>query len=325
MPKTIPSVLVTAKAKPVALTSRLLLIGPLPDGSFLGMTSIDKDEVYDDGDGEITYHAATGLQLSTFEATNDLAVDNGEAQTLIPVYPMPGITESMVNLGLLDTVPYVIYEHDCVNGLDGEHEIMGAGVLGACRIEQGLVAIPELRSWTQLLNQTGIISQTSIDCRVKHFGSQPGDEREFCGYDITGEWEDFTVTAVGDEVVREFYTSDLAHESDRFAPGLVKWTEGANKGASVEVEAYTQATSSADAYVSLRFTTRKPIQPGDEGEIRRDCTRKYTGHNSCQTYFGDDRGLHFRGECFTNIGDTTANTVPGVNMTTNTGGSGEAF
>lgn len=325
MPKTIPSVTITAKAKPVALTSRLLKIGPLPDDSYIRLTSIDKNERYDDndGDGPQDWLAATGVEFTTFEATNDLSVDNGEARTLMPVFPMPGITEEMVNLGQLDTVPYVVFEHDCVFGAAGEHEIMAAGVLGACRMEQGLVAIPELRSWLQLLNQTGIISQTSIDCRVKHFGSQPGEEREFCGYDITGEWETFTVTDIGDEVVREFYASGLAHGSDYFAPGLVKWTLGANAGASVEVESYGQATSSADAYVSLRFTTRKPIQSGDEGLIRRDCSRKVEGHNGCRTYFGDEWGAHHRGEPYINIGDSVANSVPGVNMVQSTGGSGE--
>lgn len=333
MPKTIPSQLVTAKSKAVALTSRLLRIGPLPDGiTYIRLTNIDKDELYDfggsicaDGLGVQRYYAATGLQMTTIEATNDLQADNAEAQSLVPVFPMPGITPEMVQSGKLDTVPFVVIEHDCVNGAAGEHEIMASGVLGKCRFEQGLVAIPELLSWSELLNQTGIISQTSLDCRAKKFGSQPGDEREYCGFDLTGEWISFTVTGLGSENVREFFADGLSADTDWFAPGLVRWTAGDNVDTSQEVESFTEASTGIDAYISLRFTTRKPIKAGDAGEIRRECTRKKDGHNSCRTYFGDDWGLHHRGEPYINIGDTTANTVPGVNMTNSTGGSGETF
>jgi hypothetical protein len=192
------------------------------------------------------------------------------------------------------------------------------------------VAIPELRSWSQLFDQTGIISQTCIDCRTKHFGSQEGEEREWCGFDLAYEWVPFTVTDVGAESVREFYADGLL-EGDYpaeagegyFAPGLVRWTDGDNAGASVEVESFIGGDSGSDGYVSLRFTTREPIQIGDAGEIRRECTRKASGHNSCRTYFVDQWGAHFNGEQNINIGDTPANSIPGVNSTTSTGGTGE--
>ena len=85
MPKTIPSELLTDLGKGVVLTSRILKIGPLTDGTtYLRFTSIDKDETYDCGDslGSQTWYAATGAQFSTFQATNDLSVDNAEVQTL---------------------------------------------------------------------------------------------------------------------------------------------------------------------------------------------------------------------------------------------------
>lgn len=329
MPKSIPLALVTAQGQGVYHYSRLLKMGPLPDDSYVRVTSSDKDEVYDDGTGSATWYAGAGLQMSTIESTNDLAVDNAEAQSLVPVYPLQGITEDMVNRGTLDNVDFVVYEH-LVGGAAGVHEIKGAGVIGRVRIEQGLVVIPELRAYTELLAQTGIISQTSLDCRTKRFGSQEGEEREWCGYDITAEWVPFTVTAVGDETVREFFTDDLpdgTYPSEDglgyFAPGLVRWTVGDNAGASVEVESFSPGVGGGDAYVSLRFTTRKPIKVNDQGEIRRDCTRKWSGHNSCQTYFPTDRGAHFNGEPFINIGDTGANSIPGVNLTQSTGGTGE--
>ena len=335
MPKTIPLALATVQAAGVATITHLFK-AILKDGTRLRWTSGDKDEVYDDGsgDGPQLFAASTGVQSTTFESTNDISVDNGEAQTLGPVYPNTnGITTDMVLRGLLDDAEFVIYEHDVYGGA-GEHSEVASGILGRVRMQNdGMVAIPELRSWTQLLDQTGIISQTCLDCRTKHFGSQEGEEREWCGYDIDGnnEWQDFTVSAVGSEDVREFYSEDLPDgdfpgdsEGGYFAPGLVEWETGDNAGQSREVESFTGGNSSGDAYVSLRFTTRKPIQAGDTGRIRRECTRKWDGHNSCFTYFGTLRGKHHNGEPFINVGDTKTNNVPGVNSTVSTGSTGES-
>lgn len=326
MPKTIDVTLIQAKAEPVALISRKLRIGPLIDGTYIRWTSIDKDERYDfgagigaDGEGEQVYLASTGMQMTTIEATNDLSVDNAEVQSLVPVHPMPGITDEMVITGKLDTVPYIVIE-TVVGAAAGKHEVMASGVIGKCRIEQGVVAIPELLSWSQLLAQTGIISQTSLDCRAKHFGSQPGDEREYCGYAVEGEWRDFIVTAVGSETVREFTidadsSSGLEFVDDYYTPGLVEMYDGDNAGRSREVESFADTGA-----VSLRFTFPKPMQVGDRGRIRRDCTRMWTGHNSCDTY--SNRPM-FRGEPKINIGDSNANAIPGVNSVVSTGGTGE--
>ena len=138
------------------------------------------------------------------ESSNDLSVDNGEAQSLGPVYPNTnGITGDMVLRGLLDDVEFIVYQHDCVNGAAGEHSIVTSGLLGRVRMQNnGVVALPELRSWTQLLEQTGVISETCLDCRSKQFGSQIGEEREPCEFPIAYEWVPFTVTAVGGEDVR---------------------------------------------------------------------------------------------------------------------------
>ena len=53
-----------------------------------------------------------------------------------------------------------------------------------------------------------------------------------------------------------------------------------------------------------------PIGVNDTGRIRRDCTRKYSSHNSCETYWGTDKGLHFRGEPHLQPGDPVQ--VPGA-------------
>jgi len=317
MPSTIPAQLVEHFGQATQTTSYLLKIGPTPSGSYFGMTSINKDEVYDDGDGELTYYAATGIQLSTLEASNDLSVDNGEAQSLITLIPGMGITQDMVDRGEIDTVEFVVYEHDYLNGASGEHRIHQSGVLGRCRVVQGVLVIPELRAWTQLLDQNGLVSLTSILCRAKRFGSQEGEEREWCGYDVTGEWRDFVVTAVGAETVREFTiaadSSDgLEDAEDYYAPGMTEWTEGDNVGFQREVAAFGAADSSGESEVELRFTLPNPVQVGDKGRIRRDCTRRWSGHNSCDTFFGTEKGAHYRGEPNIPIGNTMNNFTPGT-------------
>lgn len=324
MPSTIPAQLVTVFGQAAVTSTYLLKIGPTPSNTYLRMTSANKDEDYDDGSGEGVqkYYAATSIQLSTLEASNDLSVVNGEAQSLVTLIPDTGITVEMVERGEIDTVEFVVYEHDFLNGGPGEHRIHASGVLGRCKVVQGLLVIPELRAWTQLLDQNGLISKTSITCRSRRFGSQEGEEREYCGYDVTAEWRDFVVTAVGSETVREFTiaadsSEGLEETANYYAPGLTEWTEGDNAGYSREVEAYA-----ADGQMSLRFTLPKPVQVGDRGRIRRDCTRKWIGHNSCDTFFSTTKGAHFRGEPNIPIGNTMANSIPGTQSPT-TIGSGE--
>lgn len=310
--KSIPLALLDHLAQPVTSTCYLQKIGPIgADGSFpgtyLALTSLDRDVVYDDGDGERTYYAASGMQASTLAASNDLAVDNGETQTLVPVFPAQGITVDMVDNGALDGVEFITYK---VNFLDTSmgHEVMASGVIGEVRIVEGGLITFENRSWSQLLQQNSVCEVDSLTCRVKHFGSQPGEERFPCMYDVTPEWvHGVVVTDVGIESVREFSADALDYPDAYFAPGLVLWITGDNAGMSREVERFDADSAGAD--IALLFTTRNPIQVGDTFDIRRDCTRQWSGHNSCETY---SNRPWFRGEPFIPISDTVGLLVPGA-------------
>jgi hypothetical protein len=328
MPKSIPIEFAAHKAGQLITTSYLLKIGPLRDGSYLRMTSLNRNERYDalDGLGEQSWYAASGIELSTLEATNDLTVDNGEARSLIPVYPTPGITQAMVDRGDLDGARWIVYEHNYLSSAAGKHEIFGGGKLGACRVVQGLLVIPELRAWTQLLKQNGLVGKTSLLCR-SIWGSQPlgtggGVEEELfpCRYDASGEWVDFTIDALGDEVVREFYSADLTQATDYFQFGQVRMEDGANAGQTRELESFTSVGGAG--FVSLRFTFREPLAIGDHGKIRRGCSKRWAGHNSCDTY---GNRPWFNGEPNIPIGDSIAIGVPGVNVVHSTGGTGEAM
>lgn len=311
--KTISIALQNHLALPVTTTCFLQKIGPISSsGEVIAMTSLDRDVVYDDGDGPVTYYASTGTQLSNLSASNDLTVDNGESQTLIPIFPVEGITTDMVDSGELDGVEYVVYKVN-FQDLSMGHEVMANGQIGNVRMVPGGFITFENRSWSQLLQQNSVCEVDSLTCRVKRFGSQPGEERFPCNYDITPEWVfGVTVTGVGSDTIREFSASSLMQPDNYFAPGLVVWRSGDNVGQSKEIEDFQNDSSGSD--ITLLFTVRNPIQIGDTFDIRRDCTRKWEGHNSCQTY---NNRQWFRGEPFIPVSDTVGLLVPGASASQN--------
>lgn len=391
----------------------------------------------------MTYRAHTGFNGSAQIASADLSVDNAEAESLEATYTVPGVTQAAIDAGLFDKAPFVMYRVN-YRDLAMGHEVLASGTVGEQTLKVGGVAVLELRSLSQQLKQS-VVELDSLTCRVKQFGSQPGDERFPCGYDLTAEWVNFTVTAVGDEVTRSFDTDAISEADEYYAPGLVEWFTGDNAGQQVEIEAhsgilggastlelttgitftqsseyggsgfnatptkmrdgdsttgaatdngasewvqadlgtakvvgridvaggnlggwgavatylngcviqwsnngttwttvatisgvddtgalfafnfsevsarywriqragflsttefrlYTPATIVAGR-ITQQFTLPEAIQVGDTGRLRRDCTRAWTGHNSCATYWGTDKGLHFRGEPFIPVGD----------------------
>lgn len=311
MPSTISVQLLDHLSQPAATPSSKLKIGPIAaEGSegayYIRMTSLDRDEVYDCGDGlgPQTYYAATGAEFSNLAASNDLTVDNGEAKTLTPVYPGQGITEAMVENGLLDGVRYVVMETNYNDGTMG-HRVEASGPIGNVRFTDGGLVTFECLSWSDKLRQNNVCTRWSLTCRCRVFGGDYTDEREPCLYDISGEWiEDCVVTAVGGEPVRDFTAVALAQAADYFTPALVEWTSGDNVGTSKEVEKHE-----AGGVFTLAFTTRHAIQVGDTFRIRRDCSRYWEGNNSCLTFDNRD---NFRGEPKIPVSDTLALTIPGA-------------
>lgn len=309
--RTIPIALQAHKAQATTSLCYLIRIGPLRDGTMFGMTSLDRDVTYDDGDGELVYYAKTGHQHSNLASQNDLSVDNGEGETLlasqeeISTYPAPGVTQEMIDARMLDGVEFVIYQVNWKDLTQG-HQIQASGPIGEVKTRVGGLVTLELRSWSQYLQQNSVVQLDSLTCRAR-FGSQygdPGIDGIFpCTYNAEAEWiEDVEVTAVGSETVREFTAASLGQATDYFKPGLWHWTEGANRGTFQEIESFT-----AGGGIVLRFTTLRPIEAGDRGNIRRNCTNEWEGPNSCQTF---NNRPFFRGEPKMRLSNTIALTVP---------------
>lgn len=237
MSKTIPIALQNHKNRTATTLAQLLRIGPAADGTIIGLTTLDRDIVYNDGAGAVTYRAHTGMDPSAQMASADLSVDNAEVTTLQAVGVIPGITEDMVERGLFDKAPFALYEVNYLDLTQG-HEIIATGTIGEQTIKAGGAVLLELRSISQQAKQS-VVELDSLTCRVKRFGSQVGEERFPCLYDITGEWVNFTIAAAGVEPTREFRALGVAESDGYFAPGLVEMLTGDNAGAQVEIEAYS--------------------------------------------------------------------------------------
>lgn len=316
MPKNIPIALAAHQAQPATTLCFLEKVGPLPDGSYITLTSLNRSVDYDDGAGVRTYYANTGMEPSQLSASSDLSVDNGETKTLVPVYPPQGITVEQVENGDLDGVEFIIYKINYMSPTDG-HEVMAAGVIGEVRLTPGGMVTFENRSWSQLLKQNSVVELDSFSCRAR-FGSQPigtgggaYEQRFPCRYDLTAEWVSGTVSGLGEETVRVFASAELVQADHYFAPGLVRWLTGDNAGLENEVSGYAGPVvdPATDGVVTLQFTTRNPIAVGDTFQIRRDCTKAWAGHNSCETF---NNRPWFRGEPFIPVSDMTGLTIPGA-------------
>ena len=126
------------------------------------------------------------------------------------------------------------------------------------------------------------------------------------------------MTSVGGETDRQFSDTTLLQADDYFAPGKVEWLTGDNAGQQVEIESF------ASGIVELKFPTVSAIQDGDTFQLRRQCTKRWTGHNSCDTYFGALKVEHFRGEPHIPVGQSSSLSVPGVGVPTGVGGGASA-
>lgn len=331
--KTVDSTLLAHKAQAATTLTDLLLVGPLPDDSYRGFTLLDVDVTFAPAVslGSITFKARTGMEMSALQSANDGSVTNAEANTLQPVagFELEGITQEQIDAGALDKVKFRVFRVNYNDLTAGRCEIVAGGTIGEVKQKVGGLTVLELRSLWQQLMQLTLLGLTSLTCRAK-FGSQPygsagpdpdAFEEEFpCGYDLTPEWVSGTVTDVGAETTLQFADSSLTGTSfaaDYFAPGLVRFLTGDNAGQSVEVDSYDVGSG----VIELRFETVNPIQNGDTFEIRRHCTKRWTGHNSCETFWGTDKTLHFRGEPWIPVGQASQLTVPGAGTPQGIGGS----
>jgi uncharacterized phage protein (TIGR02218 family) len=299
----------------------LLRIDPVTEGySSIGAALLDRDVVYDDGDGEVTYVASIGMVPANITSSGGMDVGSTEFQHLLPEADLP-ISEADIAAGVYDYAWFTLY---LVNyeDLSMGHVIMpaGHGQLGQMRMEAGLSFWSELTDLSKLLKQT-IVERDSLSCRAI-FGSMPIgtgggviEQRFPCGKDTTAMWLPGAVTSVGLETNRTFRASALGAAANTFVPGMLRWLTGRNAGRTLEVE-----SQDGSGNISLTFDTMFPIEVGDTFEIRPDCTHWRDGPNGCKFHHGDPEWkLHYRGEPDIPIQDADQINTPGASQPSRSG------
>lgn len=317
--KTIDATLLAHKAQPSTTLTDLLLIGPLADNTYRGFTLLDRDVTFTPSVsiGAVAFKARTGFEMSALESANDLSVDNAEAKTLPPVagFEAEGFTQEQIDAGALDRVRFVVMRVNYNDLTDGRKEIIAGGTIGEVRQKVGGLTVLELRSLSQQLKQTNLIELDSLDCRAI-FGSQPIGtgggvvEEEFpCGFDASALWVEGTITSVGGDTRRQFADTALIGSGDNFFQyGKVEILDGDNAGQVIELDSYDDASG----VVELRFESVSPLESGAAYRIRPGCSKRWTGNNSCETWWTTNKALHYRGEPWIPVGNSSALQIPGA-------------
>lgn len=301
MSRNIPAALQAHLLLSATTTCRLLRIelksGDSPAGppTVYGITTLDRDILYDDGDGPINYVASNGFDPSAISSDVGYSVDNAEGYALISD-DVPGVTVEMAEAGDLDDAQwkaYLVNFEDLTMG----HAVLDAGDLGEVPTKYGMLWVPELLSYMMRLHQPvgGVWSRT---CRAI-FGS-PADSQTGCGVDVEPLWVIGEVLSVGAESDRVF-TGDNVTATIVPVPGRVQWLTGANAGREYATEEVDGDT------VSLNETAAYAIAPGDQYRIRPDCRKRY--EEDCIVTW--DNGPNFKGEPKTPVGDAMSIMTPG--------------
>ncbi len=203
--RTIPVALAADLAKNATTVCYLLKVTPSRQGvAPFGITTLDQDITYDDGNGPITYRTKAGYTAFDVSTAADMSVDNSQAQALAATYPVDGMTLAGVARGDYDSSRFVQYLINYEAPSHG-HAIINAGQTGQVTAVDDLTVNMEMRSLTQILKQNSVIELTSITCRATF-----GDAR--CKMPL--RWYSSSVATVGAETDRSFTLANTPGSSD---------------------------------------------------------------------------------------------------------------
>lgn len=291
--RNIPIDLLEHKKQDATTLCRLIKI-VAKNGYTIGLTTLDRDVSYNDGDGVITYHAPVGFQPATIYESLGFEVSNSEFQSLVvPEYNLD-IDEFSVNSGIYDYADFSMYEVNYEDLTQG-HWVVMHGTIGQVRSVDGIQIFGEMRSITDAFRRN-FVELDSLTCRAR-FGSQVGEDRFPCGFDASALWINAAVVNQSIENTRAFF-SDLSgydtsfYPTGYFEPGLIQFLTGNNAGKYIEVESFNDTGE-----IYLSYPISYEIEVGDTFRIRRDCNKRARDTSKgCKHWFGSEWGLHFRGE-----------------------------
>lgn len=281
--RSVPAQLQTHLDGAVTTTCRLLKV--TAGEAVFGLTTLDVDVVYDDGDGEVTYHASRGFDPTTLRTGLGVSVGNAEGMALLSA-DVDGITAEVIDSGALNNAAWVCYLVNYKDLTAGRHIEIGSGYVGDVLVKNGIVWIPELLDTSVLLKQP-IGHVTSRKCRAVHGRPATQENGQLgCGVDISGLWVSGEVQSVGAETDRSFTGDAQATLPATNYPSTIQFLTGDNAGREYAVE----SVDTMD--FELLETTHFPIQAGDTYRHRRNCAKRFL--EDCVGI--NDNGPNFKGE-----------------------------
>jgi len=292
-----PPALIAHLQLPVTTTCRLLKV-TLHDGRVYGMTTLDRDVIYQG----VTYSAYTGLDPSVIATDSGLSVDNGEGFSLLAEELGDGITRRMIAAGELDDAQWVMMMVNWAD-LSMGHGLLDAGDIGEVKIEQRQAYTIELVSYVMRLRQPigGLDSRT---CRAT-FGN-PAEGQLGCGVNAEALWLYGTVTGVSTSEPRRVFADSAQLITPQPIPGRVQWLTGQNAARNrlYQVEAY----SSVSGTIALIEALPYDVQPGDTFRIRPDCAKTLA---ACKSY---GNVLNMKAEPYIPVGDGLETSTPSAQI-----------
>lgn len=298
--RNIPAQLQTHLDLSATTTTRLLKV-ILKNGFVYGLTMLDRDVTYDDGDEAIVYAATNGFDPTTLSSDVGFTVDNAESLALLSEGVVEGITLEMAERGDLNDAQWIMYLVNFEDLTPGRHVILDSGDVGEVRVVNGVVWMPELLSYATRLKQS-IGGVWSRRCRAT-FGT-PNDTPNGCGIDAEGFWVAGEVTVVGAESDRVFTGDSVGTAVVGGQPARVRWITGDNEGVMLSTE------DVSGHVITLGEPTPRPIAVGDQYEIRPDCGKRFL--EDCVSMWNN--GVNFRGEPHIPVGDAAAVQTPGTQV-----------
>lgn len=250
--KTIPLALLDAYGKPGTSTCFLVKL-VTKAAEVLGFATLDRNVLFDDGLGVVSYSAYQELKPQKFQEDNTFDVDNTELAGWFGQ-----AIENLVIAGKFDLAELTIYRVNYLR-LDRGFEIMAHGTVGSVsfnKTARGKRKV-EFRSLMQQLKQP-VNQMYSLTCRADF-----GDSR--CGMPLV--WENATVSAVGLNPRADITVTGLARPTGYFDLGVMEVLSGPNTGATIEVERWVAGM------VRLTFLAPFPFTPGVLLRFRRDCDK----------------------------------------------------
>lgn len=243
------------------------------DGVILGFTSHDQDIPFDlaDGDGVLTYKAASGFNRSNIENTTDFAADNLDVEGVLS---SDAITAADLRAGRYDFAEVRIFDVNYKDLSQGALKLRRS-YIGEVRRE-GTAFVGELRGLLQLFEQE-LVELYSPACRADLFDSR-------CKLDPAAFTASVTVDTVMD---RRKFTVVYGGSDDFFTGGLAGFASGANSGLKREIKNWDLTQSEVTPFLPLPFD----ITVGDALSLRAGCDKTLT---TCRDQFANV--LNFRGE-----------------------------